>query len=459
MSPHSTGVNKMLPTKLDRIERRARESRANTFNNLGHVLDLDLLRRSYGRLDGSKAVGLDGMTKEKYGENLENRLATLLLKIRQGSYHPRASRIVEIPKPDGSRRPLAIACFEDKIVQEATRQILERIFEPLFKDFSYGFRPNRNAHMALAALENHLRDRQNCQVLLDIDLRKYFDSIPHRQLVQILETKVKDERFLRLIVKLLKAPTLSASGQEIENEIGSPQGSILSPLIANIYLHYVLDQWFEKANEAHFNGQARIVRYADDVVFTFASRAHAQAAQTLIVDRLAVGGLTVNEAKTHIIDCGPKVATEYARKGQRMPTFTFLGFTHAWGKSANRKGGWQFWRVKRSTAAKRFRAKVKEVTMFIKRNRHDKTLIARVKRIVQGYLNYAAITDNSKRISQFVRVITWSLFKWLNRRSQTKSLTWDELSEVLKKAKFPVPKIRVNIYDLSRKLASTSTCR
>jgi len=301
MSPHSIGANKVLPTKLDRIERRARESGSNTFNNLGHVLDLELLRESYGRLDGSKAVGIDGMTKEKYGENLEERLQALLRKIRQGSYRPRASRIVEIPKADGSKRPLAIACLEDKIVQEAAREIVERIFEPRFKDCSYGFRPNRNAHMALAALENHLRDGRNCRALLDIDLRQYFDSIPHRQLIQILETKVKDERFLRLIVKLLKAPTLAASGQEIANEIGSPQGSILSPLMGNIYLHYVLDQWFEKANVAHFGSQARMVRYADDVVFTFASSAQAQAAKVLITERLAVGGLMVNETKTHII--------------------------------------------------------------------------------------------------------------------------------------------------------------
>jgi RNA-directed DNA polymerase len=459
MSPHSIGADKMLPTKLDRVERRARADRGSTFNNLGHIVDLEHLRQSYDKLDGSKAVGPDDMTKEKYGKNLDINLNELLLRIRQGSYHPQASRIVEIPKPDGSTRPLAIACFEDKIVQEAVKQVVERIFEPLFLDCSYGFRPKRNAHMALAALDLHLRDQWNCHALLDIDLRKYFNTIPHAQLIQILETKIKDERFMRLIVKMLKAPTLSEDGQEIRNEIGSPQGSILSPLMANIYLHYVLDLWFVKANQEHFGNKAQMVRYADDVVFTFSSMAHAQAASRLIAERLAVGGLTINEAKTQVIECGSQEAAKSARGGRQMPSFMFLGFTHVWGIGTNRKTGQQFWRIKRTTAAKRFRAKVKEVTRMIKKNRHQKILMARVKRIVQGYLNYAAITDNSKRISQFLHVIRRMLFKWLNRRSQKRSFNWNEFNLVLKKIKFPVPKIQVNIFALSRTLELNRNCR
>jgi RNA-directed DNA polymerase len=442
----------MLPTKLDRIEMRARKDRASTFNNLGHILDLDLLRQSYGKLDGSKAVGIDGMTKEKYGRGLDVNLTELLLRIRCGSYHPQASRIVEIPKADGSTRPLAISCFEDKIVQEAVRQVVEKIFEPLFLNCSYGFRPKRNAHMAIAALDVHLSDQWNCHGMLDIDLRKYFDTIPHEPLIQILKTKIKDEKFLRLIIKLLKAPTSKEDGREIRNEVGSPQGSILSPLMANIYLHYVLDLWFVKANQEHFGNKARMVRYADDVVFTFSSMANAQLARQLITERLAIGGLTINDAKTQVIRCGSKEAARSAAEGQRMPSFTFLGFTHAWGIAINRKTGARFWRVKRSTAAKRFRAKLKEVTCFIKKYRNRGSLLMHVKSVVQGYLNYAAITDNGKRTSQFVKRIKLVLFKWLNRRSQRKSFNWDKFITVLERVKFPEPKIRVNIHAISKTL-------
>jgi group II intron reverse transcriptase/maturase len=185
-------------------------------------------------LDGRKAVGIDGITKEEYGKNLDSNLTELLNKIRRGSYHPKASRIQEIPKADGSTRPLAIACFEDKIVQEMVRRILERIYEPWFLDCSHGFRPKRGCKTALASLHKHLM-RWDCAAVLDIDLRKYFNSIPHEYLLQFLRMKITDERFMRLIIKLLKAPTLNDEGIPVRNELGSPQGSILSPLAANLY--------------------------------------------------------------------------------------------------------------------------------------------------------------------------------------------------------------------------------
>lgn len=207
------------------------------FNNLGHALDLDLLRICFHSLDAKKAVGVDGITKQQYERKLESNLQQLLLRIRNGSYYPKPSRIAEIPKADGSKRPLAISCIEDKIVQEAVCCILERIYEPHFLDCSYGFRPGRNAHQALAALDKRLL-KESCKSAVDIDLRKYFNTIPHKPLGKMLQKKVKDRRLLFLIIKLLKAPTLNKDGTLQRNEIGSPQGSILSPLLANIYLHY-----------------------------------------------------------------------------------------------------------------------------------------------------------------------------------------------------------------------------
>jgi RNA-directed DNA polymerase len=329
-------VNKTLNTKLDRIEQRSRKDPQGMFENLGHALDLDLLRTCYHSLDARKAVGVDGITKEQYGKNLEANLKDLLERIRNGSYYPQPSRIVEIPKVDGSMRPLAISCIEDKIVQEAVRRILEAIYEPLFLICSNGFRPGRNAHQALADLDKRLL-KESCRAVMDIDLRKYFNTIPHKPLGKILQKKVKDRRLLYLIIKLIKAPTLDKDGKAQRNEVGSPQGSILSPLLANIYLHYVLDEWFIQLNQERLRGTAHMVRYADEVLFTFEGIKEAMIFHDILVARLDEYGLAVNAAKTRIIPCGSKVAREYAKAGKEMPTFTFLGFLHVWGQSKNRK--------------------------------------------------------------------------------------------------------------------------
>jgi len=270
VSLHSIEI-KILQTKLNRVEVRSRRDRKAVFNNLGHLINPAMLRECFHSLDGSKAVGIDGVTKAVYGRNLDENLKQLLMKIRKGAYQPKASRIVEIPKADGSTRPLAISCFEDKIVQEAVRRILERIYEPIFLKCSHGFRPGRSCHSALAALDRSLMNAGSGAVL-EIDLRKYFNSIPHEPLIRFLRMKISDQRFFYLIIKLLKAPVMGSDGMTMRNEIGSPQGSILSPLISNLYLHYVLDIWFSWLNDRQYGGKASMVRYADDAAFTFARR-------------------------------------------------------------------------------------------------------------------------------------------------------------------------------------------
>lgn len=447
-------ADKQLSTKLDRIEARSIKDPMAVFNNLGHAIDLDLLRTCFNSLDGNKAVGMDRITKKQYAENLEANLEKLLTRIRNGSYLPKPSRIIEIPKPDGSTRPLAISCIEDKIIQEAVRRTLERIFEPHFLDCSYGFRPGRNAHQALASLDRRLL-KESCRMAVDIDLKKYFNTIPHKPLGRILQKKVRDKRFLYLIIKLLKAPTLNEDGSITGNEVGSPQGSILSPLLANIYLHYVLDKWFERLNQEQIRGTGHMVRYADDVIFTFESKQGAMTFYAALLRQLEAFGLSVNPEKTRIIDCGSKVAAWYASRGRRMESFSFLGFTHVWGRSLNRKRNETFWRMKRRTDSERMRKKLKLIKENLLKNRHRKRLIQYAIRIVKGYLNYFAVNDNLVQIRKFLMRVRRLIFKALNRRSQRRSFNWAQFQKILDLKKYPKAAIYVNLFFVSKSYKST----
>jgi len=266
MTKHSN-VGLTGNTKLDRIRKRSQKQPDTVFNNLGHTISEEFLVEIYKQLDASRAVGIDGITKEKFGENLEENIKELIYEVRRGTYRPKAARLVEIPKEDGSLRPLAISCFRDKLVQSAAAQILEQIYEPVFSESSYGGRPGRSCHQALSNLMYHANG-YNDGATVEIDIRKYFNSIPHGPLETFLEKKISDKRFLRLIKTLIRAPTMVGE-VSVANELGSPQGSITSGILANIYLHYVIDEWFETIKTSHFGGEAKMVRYIDDLVFVF----------------------------------------------------------------------------------------------------------------------------------------------------------------------------------------------
>jgi group II intron reverse transcriptase/maturase len=445
MSPHSIGT-KILKTKLTRVEERSREDRRTVFNNLGHIIDLELLGKCFHGLDGKKAVGIDGISKDDYRLNLTDNLTDLLSRIRKGNYYPQASRITEIPKSDGSNRPLAIACLEDKIVQEAVKRIVESIFEPLFLDCSHGFRPGKNCQSALVELDKLLMDWENCGALLEIDLRKYFNSIPHDELMSLIRRKISDERFLNLILKLIKAPIVEKDGKVKENEIGCPQGSILSPVLSNIYLHFVIDIWFSWINESKYGGSAGVVRYADDAVVTFRNAVEAEDFKSELVNRLNRFKIEVNDAKTKTILAGRREAARHDSLRLPLPCFTFLGFLHVWGKSKNRKTGKAFWRIKRRTCPKRFIKKIREIKEYIRDHRHERDIISKIIRVVKGYLNYFAVNDNMDRIRKFTSLVKKYLFKYLNRRSQKKSWDWSEFNVILQKANFPKPKILNNLF-------------
>ena len=356
--------------------KRAIHRKDTVFNNIGYVIDTDLLRECYQELDGKKAIGIDGVTKEAYGKKLEENLQDLLAKIRRHAYKPQASRIVEIPKEDGSTRPLAISCFEDKIVQLAVSKVLTAVFEPQFLICSYGYREGVNGHEALRALMKY-SNQFSKGATLEIDLRKYFNSIPHDKLQEILAVKISDKRFLKLIEKLIRAPVMTEGKSEL-NRLGCPQGSIISPILSNIYLHAVVDSWFAEISRSHLQGKAEMVRFADDMVFIFQKSEDAERFYKVLPKRLEKYGLKLHEDKSSLLKSGSKEAKAAEDRGERLPTYKFLGFLCYWGKSRNGR-----WRLKYKSRADRFTGKLKGLREYLGKslNQETKSTIQRVKKI------------------------------------------------------------------------------
>ncbi len=419
-------------TKLERIVKLAEEKKTLVFNNVGHAIDLDLLRECYQRLDGKKAVGIDRVSKSEYGVNLEENLMSLLSSIRKQAYKPRPSRIVEIPKEDASVRPLAISCFEDKIVQLAVSTILTAVFEPLFLPCSFGYREGTNGHEALRALMKHSNNNPQ-GATLEIDLKRYFNTIPHQELQELLHKKIADKRFLKLVTTLLRAPVLE-NGTVKPNIIGCPQGSIAAPILSNIYLHYVLDQWFEAIKKSHINGRAALVRFADDAVFVFQHPQEAQRMYKVLPKRLGRYGLELHEGKSRIMLSGKKHAASAASRKERLPTYNFLGFVCYWDKS--RSGSW---RLKYKSRSDRLTRTLNELRQYLRENLSQDTnlVLKRVKRVVKGWMNYHAISDNRRTVSCFIILSKRVVFNWLNRRGGKRKINWSKFTKFLQRIEYP----------------------
>lgn len=420
-------------TKLDRISELSKNNQEIVFNNLGHLINMEILVETYHEADGRKAVGLDGMTKEKYGLGLRTRLSELIKKIRKGSYKPQTARIVEIEKEDGSKRPLAISCFEDKLVQAVVSKILTAIYEPIFMPVSFGFRNNHSCHDALRRL---MKEANKCKngAVVEIDIRKCFNRIPHKEMYEILSKKISDKRFLGLVSTIMRTRTLE-NGKEQDNRVGCPQGSIVSPVLANIYLHTVIDEWFEYLRKEYFRKYCGMVRYADDMVFVFESMEEAKKFYNVLPKRLNKFGLEMNEEKSQLLRSGELAAHEASVKKETLGVYNFLGFTCYWGKSRNGR-----WRLKYKSRRDRFTKTVKKIKEYLRKNLNTSNtgiILTKVNQMVLGWSNYHSISDNYRRVSNMKMIVRRLLYQWYNRKGGRKRMTWAHLQVILDRARFP----------------------
>ena len=415
----------------------AKARKQERFTALLHHLSVDLLRDSYYALKRQAAPGVDGVTWKEYGDGLEDRISDLHSRVHRGSYRAQPSRRVYIPKADGRQRPLGIAALEDKIVQQAVVTILNQIYEVDFKGFSYGFRPGRSPHQALDALTVGIQ-RKRVNWVLDADIRGFFDNMSHEWTMKFVEHRVADSRILRLIQKWLQAG-VSEDGQWSETTVGTPQGAVASPLLANVYLHYVFDLWVEVWRKKVATGEVIVVRYADDLVVGFENRAEAERFLAEFRERLAKFGLELHAEKTRLIEFGRFAASNRKRRGEGKPeTFTFLGFTHYCGKQRS-NGAFIVWR---ETAKKRMVAKLHAIKAELRRRMHESSASVGewLKKVVMGYYRYHAVPGNLDRLRVFGQRIRrlWRLV--LSRRSQCGMLSWDRLKPLFARW-IPVPRV------------------
>jgi len=434
-----------MKTKLQSLTQRAKENHQNKFTSLAHLLTEDFLKGCFWELKRDKASGIDGVRVKEYEVNLEEKLKELVVRLKAKKYKPQPVRRVYIPKIDDSKRRLGIPTVEDKIVQMGIKKILEAIFEVDFIDVSYGFRPNRSCHTALDMLNKTIMTKP-INYVVDMDIKQFFDTIDHQWLMKCLRQRVKDTSLLRLITRFLKAGIME-EGKLIKADKGTPQGGVLSPLLANIYLHYILDLWFERKVKSKLKGYAKLIRYADDFVVCFQSGKEAKEFGKALNIRLSKFGLEVTESKSRIIEFGRYVWQKAQRENRKAATFNFLGFTHYCDKT--RKGKFK---LGRRTARIKFRQKIIAMNEWLKKVRNLTELkewwkVLRMK--LFGHYRYYGISGNIRELRKFYTQVSKLAYKWINRRSQKKSYTYKQYCRFKKYNPLPEPKIYHLTYALS----------
>jgi RNA-directed DNA polymerase len=432
-----TPIPEGISTRLQRIAKLAREAPERAFLSLAHHIDIELLRAAYRRTRKDGAPGIDGQTAEQYEANLEENLQGLLDRFKSGRYQAPPVRRVHIPKGDGSQtRPIGIPTFEDKVLQRAVAMVLEAVYEQDFLDCSYGFRPGRSAHQALNCLWHELMKMGGGWVY-EVDIQSFFDELDHGHLRSFLDRRVRDGVLRRTIDKWLKAGVME-EGRRSYPESGTPQGGVISPLLANVYLHEVLDTWFEREVKPCLKGRACLLRYADDFVLAFELERDALRVAKVLAKRLARFGLRLHPDKTRLVRFQRPGRGESPTRQQRPGTFDLLGFTHYWGKA--RTGSWV---LKRKTCKSRMRRSLRRVNEWCREHRHyPRPWQHQLSRKLRGYDNYYGLTGNFEALQQFRQRLRRIWRKWLNRRSQRKSLTWKCYWDYLKRNPLPSPFIK-----------------
>lgn len=433
---NGTPCPESVSTKLQRIAELASRAPKLALTTLAHHIDVEWMREAYRRTRKDGAVGVDGVTAEQYAAKLEENLASLLQRAKEGRYRAPPVRRVHIPKDNGKTRPIGIPTLEDKVLQRAVTMVLEAVYEQDFLDCSYGFRPGRSQHQALEALWQKTMSMGGGWIL-EVDIRSFFDTLDHGHLQEILRRRVRDGVIVRLVGKWLNAGVLEEGSIKYPDQ-GTPQGGVVSPMLSNIYLHEVLDRWFEEEVKPRLAGRAFIVRFADDAVLGFASEQDARRVMEVLPKRFAHFGLTLHPEKTRLVPFQPPRGP-----GDEPGSFDLLGFRHYWDKS--RAGSWV---IKRKTATSRLSRAIQRVAAWCRSHRHEpvsqqhETLV----RKVTGHYAYYGITGNYTALSEFLHAVKATWRKWLCRRSQRGYLNWDRFNGLLSVYPLPRPRVVHSIY-------------
>ena len=431
-----------VETKLQRIAEKARRDPHGKFTSLFHLVNEELLRGCFEQLRNNAAVGIDQVTKEEYEKDLEENLTSVVERLHRMSYIPLPVRRVYIPKPGSNKeRPLGIPALEDKLVQAGLTRILTEIYENDFIDESYGFRPGRGCHDALRTLSQEV-ERKPVNHIVDADIKGFFGNVEHGWMMEFLKHRIADKRVLRYIKRFLNAGIMEEGTVE-RSEEGTPQGGVISPILANIYLHYSLDLWFERVFRKTCRGNARLIRYADDFAVCFQQEDDAMRFRVVLEERLAKFGLEISPEKTKVIEFGPVAEIKAKRRNEKPHTFDFLGFTHYCSRTLNGKR----FRMKRITSRKKYTAKIQAFKEWLKVNRTMPTrdLMGKVSAKLRGHFLYYGVTDNSRGINRFAFDVRRLLFKWLNRRGKRGCMNWENFMLLVKKYPLPKPLIKVNL--------------